>query len=54
MKAIVFDGQLRFSRNHPVPEPGDGEASLKFVWPAYAILILRLLRVAWGFRRYRP
>ncbi|MCK7513523.1 MAG: alcohol dehydrogenase catalytic domain-containing protein [Desulfobacterales bacterium] len=29
MKAIIFDGELKFVNDYPVPEPGKGEALIK-------------------------
>jgi len=29
MKAIIFDGELKFTSDHPIPEPGPGEALIR-------------------------
>jgi len=50
MKAIVFDGQLRFSRNHPVPEPGDGEALVKVCLAGICNTDLEIIKGYMGFQ----
>jgi len=50
MKAIIFDGELRFVTDHPVPEPGEGEALIKIRLAGICNTDLEIIKGYMGFR----
>jgi len=50
MKAIIFDGQLRFVSDYPVPEPGDGDALIKVSLAGICNTDLEIIMGYMGFR----
>jgi threonine dehydrogenase-like Zn-dependent dehydrogenase len=50
MKAIIFDGELKFVSNYPVPEPGDDEALIKVRLAGICNTDLEIIKGYMGFR----
>jgi alcohol dehydrogenase len=50
MKAIIFDGQLRFVSDYPVPELGDGDALIKVCLAGICNTDLEIMKGYMGFR----
>ena len=50
MKAIIFDGELKFLSDYPVPEPGDGEALIKVRLAGICNTDLEIIKGYMGFR----
>jgi len=50
MKAIIFDRQLRFVSDYPVPEPGDGDALIKVCLAGICNTDLEIIMGYMGFR----
>jgi len=50
MKAIVYDEQVRFVTNYPIPEPGDDEALIKVRLAGICNTDLEIIKGYMGFR----
>lgn len=50
MRAIVFDGQLRFDANRPDPRPGDGECLIRIHQAGICATDLHIIKGYMGFR----
>jgi threonine dehydrogenase-like Zn-dependent dehydrogenase len=50
MKAIIFDEQLRFVSDYPVPEPGDNEALIRVCLAGICNTDLEIIKGYMGFR----
>lgn len=49
MKAVVFDGKLKFVKNHPVPRPGGNEALIRILMAGICNTDLEIIRGYLGF-----
>jgi threonine dehydrogenase-like Zn-dependent dehydrogenase len=50
MKAVLFDGELRFVEDHPVPEPAGDEALLRVLMAGVCRTDLEIIKGYMGFR----
>ncbi len=50
MKAVFFDGELKFVRDYPVPEPGENEALVRVSMAGICNTDLEIIKGYMGFR----